>query len=163
MTQKIVALLVAVSALVLLPGCTTAPDEMPYTTMELAEPVPIKHRVVGGHPNLKAPELMLITSQKQLDALGADDLIGRDVDFYNESVVLLALGEMPSTGYWVNITAIHQEGDLLYVHGKANRPDADAMTGQVLTYPYCAVVTPKTSATGLRDQIESVEDQDPPS
>jgi len=159
MIQKIAPLMMC--AVLALSGCET-PQGMPYQTMELAEPVSILHTVVGGNPSLKSPELTLINSQAQLDALGSDDLVGRAVDFYNESVILSALGEMPSTGYWVHITSVHQEGDLLYVYGQANRPSADAMSGQVLTFPYCAVVIPKTTATGVRDQIESVEEHDPP-
>jgi PrcB C-terminal len=158
--RKIVTLTVMLSLLVL-SGCET-PQEMPYQTMDLAMPVDILHSVVGGHPALKEPGLKLITSQAQLDALGVDGLIGRDVDFNNESVVLATLGEMPTAGYWINITAVNQEGDLLQVYGQANRPAADAMAGQVLTYPYCAVVIQRTSATTVRDQIDSVEDEDPP-
>ena len=161
MTLKIVPMIAMVCAVWFVSGCE-APQEMPYQTMELAQPVEVLHTVVGGHPGLKAPELRLITSQAQLDALGKDDLIGREVDFYNESVVLSALGEMPSSGYWIHITAVHQEGGLLYVYGQANRPAQNAMTGQVLTFPYCAVVISRTTATGVRDQIESVQDQDPP-
>ena len=159
--KKIVTLIVMLS-LSVLTGCETTPQETPYQTMDLAEPVEVLHTVIGGHPGLNNPGLTLISSQSQLDALGVDDLIGHDVNFYNESIVLATLGEMPTSGYWINITAIHQEGDLLQVYGQANRPPADAMAGQVLTYPYCAVVIPKTGATTVRDQIESVEDQDPP-
>jgi protease stability complex PrcB-like protein len=162
MNLKIVPLIAMVSAVLFVSGCESPQEVMPYQTMQLAEPVDILNRVVGGHPSLKAPELLLITSQRQLDALGADNLIGREIDFYNESVVLATLGEMPSTGFWVNITAVYQEGDLLYVQGQANRPSSDAMAGQMLTFPYCAVVISKTTATGVRDQIESVDDQDPP-
>ncbi len=143
-------------------GCEAPSKEMPYQTMDLAEPVEILQTVVGGHPALNTPGLTLITSQSQLDALGAGDLIGRDINFNNEQVVLATLGEMPTTGYWINITSIYQEGSVLQVYGQANRPDPDVMAGQVLTYPYCAVVIPRTTATTARDQIESVEDQDPP-
>jgi len=160
MPKKIVALTLMLGLLVFT-GCQTV-EEMPSQTMELAEPVSILHSVVGGHPSLKSPMLLLVTSQAQLDALSADDLVGREVDFYSESVVLSALGEMPSTGYWVHITSVHQEGGYLYIQGQANRPPKDAMTGQVLTFPYCAVVIPRTTATALRDQIESVEDHEPP-
>lgn len=161
-TPKKIVTLIVMLCLSVLTGCETPPQEMPYQTMDLAEPVDILHTVIGGHPALKDPGLKLITSQAQLDALGVDDLIGRDVNFYNESVVLATLGEMPTAGYWINITAIHHEGDQLQVYGQANRPPADAMAGQVLTYPYCAVVIQRTSATGVRDQIDSVEDEDPP-
>lgn len=160
-TKKLVALAVMLT-LPAFVGCESAPDEMPYTTMDLAQPVGILHSVVGGHPGLTQPGLKLITSQAQLDALGEDDLIGRPVNFNNEAVVLATLGEMPSNGYWINITSVYQEGDTLQVYGQANRPSGDAMTGQVLTYPYCAVVVQRSGATTATDQIESVEGMDPP-
>ena len=53
-------------------------------------------------------------------------------------------------------------GDVLQVYGQANRPGVDQMAGQVLTYPYCAVVIPRTGAITVRDQLESVEGMDPP-
>jgi hypothetical protein len=118
-----------------LPGCETRPTEMPYQTMSLAEPVDLLYKAVGGHPSLK---------------------------FNNESVVLATLGEMPTAGYWINITSINQVGDALFIYGQANRPGTDEMAGQVLTYPYCAVVIPRTGATTVRDEIDSVEGQDPP-
>jgi len=159
--QKLVAFFVMLSLSVFV-GCETTSDEMPYTTMDLAQPVEILHTVVGGHPSLDAPGLMLISSQDQLDELGSDDLIGRPVNFDNEVVVLATLGEMPSSGYWINVTSIYQEGDTLQVYGQANRPGGDTMTGQVLTYPYCVVVIQRSGATMVGDQIESVEGQDPP-
>lgn len=160
-SKKLVAVIMMLS-LTAFVGCETMSDEMPYTTMDLAQPVEILHTVVGGHPGLDQPGLKLIASQAQLDALGDDDLIGRPVNFNNEVVVLATLGEMPSNGYWIAITDVYQEGDTLQVYGQANRPGGDAMTGQVLTYPYCAVVVQRSGATLVGDQIESVEGQDPP-
>lgn len=158
---RTLALILLVS-LLSLPGCETRPAEMPYQTMSLAEPVEVLYKAIGGHPALNEPGLTLIRSQAQLNALGTDDLVGRPVNFNNESVVLATLGEMPTAGYWINITNITQEGDVLQVYGQANRPGADEMAGQVLTYPYCAVVIPRTGATGVRDQIESVEGEEAP-
>ena len=154
--------LILLVSLFSLPGCETRPADMPYQTMSLAEPVDVLYKAVGGHPSLKEPGLTLIRSQAELNALGTDDLIGRPVNFNNESVVLATLGEMPTAGYWINITSINQVGDALFVYGQANRPAADEMAGQVLTYPYCAVVIPRTGATTLRDEIDSVEGEEPP-
>ncbi len=160
-TKHIVALIVMLS-LSVFSGCEATTQRTPYQTMDLAQPVDILNTVVGGHPSLTQPDLKLITSQAQLQALGAGDIIGRDVNFNNESIVLATLGEMPTSGYWINITTVYQEGDTLQIYGQANRPSADAMAGQVLTYPYCAVVIPNTGATMLGDQIQSVQNQDPP-
>lgn len=160
-TKKLIALTVML-ALPIFAGCETTSEEMPYQTMDLAQPVDILNTVVGGHPSLTEPGLKLITSQAQLNALGDDDLIGRPVNFNNESVIIATLGEMPTSGYWINITSVYQEGDTLQVYGQANRPAADTMAGQVLTYPYCAVVISRTGAKTVGDQIESVEGQDPP-
>lgn len=159
---KTSALLLVMTCLLVVVGCETTSKEMPYQTMDLAEPVDAIHKTIGGHPALSEPGLVLINTQAELDALGADELIGRAVNFNNEQIVLATLGEMPTSGFWINITAIHEEGDLLQVYGQANRPTADMMAGQVLTYPYCAVVIPRTGAYIVRDQIESVEGVEPP-
>ena len=153
--------LTVMAGLLAFAGCE-APQEMPYQTMDLAEPVGILYKAVGGHPALTEPGLTLISSQAELDAVGVDELIGRDVNFYNEQILLATLGECPTSGYWINVTMVHQEGDLLQVYGQANRPGADEMAGQMLTYPYCAIVIPRTGATTVRDQIESVEGLEPP-
>ncbi len=150
------------AGLLVAPGCETAPKEMPYQTMDLAEPVPMSYKAIGGHPALAEPGVQLVSSQAQLDALGVDDLLGRTINFNNDEVILATLGEMPTAGYWINITAVNQEGDVLQVYGQANRPTEDMAVGQMITYPYCAVVVPKTGATQVRDQIESVEGMEPP-
>ena len=137
------SILVAASLMVAT-GCQAPPDEMPYQTMDLAEPVPMSYKAIGGHPALTEPGVKLISTQAELDALGVDDLLGRKVNFNNDEVILATLGEMPTAGYWINITAINQEGDLLQVYGQANRPTADMAVGQMLTYPYCAVIIPQT-------------------
>jgi len=161
-----IAKTIAASILMLCPlaltGCETAPEEMPYQTMELAEPVTMSYKVIGGHPALAEPCVALINSQAELDGLGVEGMIGVDVNFNNQQVLIAALGEMPTAGYWIDITAVHQEGDVLQVYGHANRPAGDQMTGQVLTYPYCAVVIDRTGATTVGDQIDSVEGLEPP-
>ena len=98
------------AGLLVAPGCETAPEEMPYQTMDLAEPVPMSYKAIGGHPALAEPGVQLVSSQAQLDALGVDDLLGRAVNFNNDEVILATLGEMPTAGYWINITAVNQEG-----------------------------------------------------
>ena len=152
---------VVMLSLLAVAGCETQ-QEMPYQTMELAEPVDVLHKVIGGHPDLKDGDVVLINSQSELDAVGIDGLVGRDVNFLNEQVVLATLGECPTAGYWINVTAVHQEGDVLQVYGQANRPGGADMAGQMLTYPYCVVIVPRTGAIIVRDQIESVEGLEPP-
>lgn len=159
---KLIAPLIVVAGLLALTGCQTSSDEMPYTTMDLAEPVNLLYKTIGGDPALKDPGLTLINSQAELDALGAKDLLGREVNFHNEQVILATLGEMPSAGYWINVTSVTQIGDALHVYGQANRPGPEEMTGQLLTYPYCAVIVPRTTATLVRDQIDSVQGLEPP-
>lgn len=159
---KTSAALIVMVCLLFVAGCETAAKEMPYQTMDLAEPVTMLYKTIGGHPHLKTPGLSLINSQAELNALGVEDLLGREVNFDNEQVLLATLGELPSTGHWINITAVHQEGELLQVYGQANRPGADEVIGQIHTYPYCAAVITRTEAYIVSDQIESVEGMEPP-
>ncbi len=130
-------------------GVIVIADERPQT-------VEILRRYNGSDPGLKDTALMLIQSGEELKSLGSYDLKVQTFDFERESLLLLALGEKPTGGYWARITGVQKEGDLLYVQGLANRPADDQAVPQVLTYPYDAVVVKKYRGASVRSEIESV-------
>lgn len=121
-----------------------------------AEPVEILNQVHGENPALSEMAVRLIKTQDQLAALGVESLEGLAVDYGTQDVVILALGEQPTSGYWADITGVQLVGDVLYVQGIAGAPAEDAMTTQQLTYPYAAAVIPETPATRALSDIESV-------
>lgn len=124
------------------------------------EPVAILGRLHANDPALKQPEVILITSRAQLDKTGSSELSHLNVDFNRQSLVVLALGEKPTGGYWGKITGVQRKGDELYVQGVANRPAVDQVTTQVLSYPIDAVVVPRQDKVRVvESEIESVSGQ----
>jgi hypothetical protein len=113
---------------------------------DLAQPVTILERVNGNSDALKTIGKMHIETQAQYDALGDADIFPGKIDFDANDLVIVALGEQPTGGYSVNIESIQIQGGELAVTGKASAPGADAITTQVLTYPYSAVLIENTSA-----------------
>lgn len=143
------------------PGCSSnpAPDETEAGQPQNVTIVEKIHHDVSG---IDTPGVYLIRSQQQLDEFGSATLKALRVDFSESSLVVLALGQQPTAGYWARITAIVQMGDSLIVQGLANRPAADQLVAQVLTTPFCAAVIPVTTASEVRSQITSVTGQSPP-
>ena len=72
-----------------------------------------------------------------------------------ESVVAVFLGSKPSAGYNVAILSTTEGGGALIVRYRETRPARDAMTAQILTFPYHIVAIPKVSAPNVK--FEKVE------
>lgn len=141
-------------------GCESAPKESAApAAVQSIQPVAIVSQTHGSDLALTQPMVKLITTQEQLDALGAESLAGLEVDFAQQQVVLVTLGSQPTGGYWTKITAIQQLGDTLYVEGLANAPAEGDVVTEALTYPYAAAVIPATSATTALSDIQSVTGQ----
>ncbi|MEM6506796.1 MAG: protease complex subunit PrcB family protein [Planctomycetota bacterium] len=119
----------------------------------LAEPVAIVASKTGDSSALKSIGVMHIKTKAQYDALG-DPAIHPDVDFETSDLVIAALGERPTGGFGIEITAIQLEGSTLVVQGKTMTPAADAAVTQALTYPFAAAVIAKTDASKLETDID---------
>lgn len=66
-------------------------------------------------------------------------------NYETESVIVVALGEVPTGGYGVTITGVQKKGDDIYVQFTTSEPTGAAT--QVISYPYAAVAVPKTTGT----------------
>jgi len=122
-------------------------------TMPLAEPVEVVGQQGGSSSALDSIGAMLIRTQAEYDALG-DAEIYPDVNFDENDLVIVTLGEQPTGGYAVEISGVQQVGDELAVSGTATTPAADAVVTQALTYPYDAVVIPNTDAKTVVPYID---------
>ena len=150
-------------------GCKQRPRAMKQMTREvasgrqaLAEHVTILGQDQGNDPGLTDFGIHLIRNRADLDALGAKTMGDPHIDFANEDVVLLCLGEQPTGGYWTRVTAVQLEGDELHVEGIANAPGPSEVVAQVFTYPYSVVKIPKTGATEVYQHIRSVTGEQAP-
>lgn len=154
-TFKLMALLVLTASLFACESTTTAPKAgvpvNPTTT-----PVTILRKFSGNDEALKFPAVMIVKSQAELQGINAKSLMDAKVDFAKESLVVVALGDKPTGGYWADITGIQAAGPQLFVQGWANKPGKDAVVTQAVTYPFAAAVISKTTATTVRSDVQSV-------
>ena len=156
--------LAAVTSAALLTGCNgggqdmqQAAEKAPRPSTTASEPVEIVAHAHGDDSTLQRATVRLIKTPDELAALGLDELPGLEPNFGDQDVIVFALGEQPTGGYWVHITGIQRVGEVLYVQAQVNRPADDAAVTQAVTHPYCAVVVPGTRATrALSDPTEVV-------
>lgn len=71
-----------------------------------------------------------------------------------ETAVLVALGERPSGGHAIRVSAAEMHGDSLLVHVESSRPGPGCMTTAVMTQPYQIVAI---AWHGPADRIRFVE------
>jgi hypothetical protein len=137
-------------------GCKSdgEPDGEAEVTAALAQPVIILERVNGSSAALDTIGKMHIETQAQYDALGDENIFPGGVNFDENDLVIVALGEQPTGGYSINIESLQLEGGELAVTGKASAPGPDAVTTQALTYPYSAVLIANTSADKVVTYID---------
>lgn len=134
-------------ALLLMVACESQPEtDTPELNVENVQPVPILSQTTGDNQALQNATTELIRDEADLQALGVESLGDLNVDWDQQDVVLVALGEQPTGGYWTRITGIQQDGDELYVQFTANAPAEGQAATQALTYPYAAAVVPETGA-----------------
>lgn len=91
----------------------------------------------GNDDALNEVDAKLINAPDETEA----DLSELNVNFDEESVILVAAGQTPTGGFSVDITNVERSGNHIFVKGKINKPDGPAT--QAITHPYAAVVVPK--------------------
>jgi PrcB C-terminal len=140
-------------------GCQNQKMAMPAT-----DPVPILRRASGSDMAVKTEplEVTLINSADALTAAAGDKLAALAVDFAHESLLVLSLGEQPTGGYWVRMTAVQQGPGGLYVQGLVNVPGDGEQVTPEKTYPYDAVVIPKSADQMVHPEMKNVAGQKPP-
>lgn len=161
-----VSAIVPLLAAALLVGCAapepTAEAPPPGIDPDTIEPVHVVEQLHGNDPALAEARLELIESPEGFDALGTDlALSPADVDFETQNVLVFALGEQPTGGYWVQITGAQRVDDTLWVQIVANAPDDEQAVTQELTYPYAAAVIPRVDVARVAEDIEQVRGASP--
>lgn len=143
--------------------------ELPYesiTSPAQTRAVEIRSKMMGQNLEGEVPPFpasMLIKSEEALAKAGGSSLRGLKVDFDDEAVVLVSLGEQPGVGYWVQITDVQQAGDTLYVQYTVNRPEGDLSSGggmeSGVSRPFAAAVVPDIGAKNVRSDARTVVGQ----
>ncbi len=143
--------LFAAGAAILLVGCQSGIGGR--TT-----PVPILHHSQADDAGFQHATVELINSWDELNAMGSTALNDIQVDFDSQSLVVLALGEQTTGGWFAQITGVQERGSELYVQGFAYPPSGDAVTTQAMSYPIAATIIPKSKATMIHPEIESADE-----
>ncbi|MCC7407923.1 MAG: protease complex subunit PrcB family protein [Phycisphaeraceae bacterium] len=156
MPARLMLVLTFAALLLAVPACrhNTVAGVKPNSTT----PVAIVRQIRGDDPGLTEPAIVLVKSRAQLAALGSRYLLGRvSHDLENYDLVLVALGERPTAGYWADIQGVQHDPQqrALFVQARVNRPSDQDTTAQVVTHPFAAVLIPKTPAVRVRPEIES--------
>ena len=154
--RKLVHLL-AVAVTLVAGACSPPVGPTPTGTMRPI--VILQHH--SGDDLTTAERVMLVNSRAELDALGHDTLAKLDVDFQSQSLLIVTLGEKPTSGWWVRIDSAQLDGTGLYFQGIANAPDRTQAVASVLTYPYAAAVISKVGDVRLHPEIDSVQGKAP--
>ena len=142
---------------VIVAGCSRTEQPVP---IESVHPLPIYEHVAGN--DLKTPDLMLlINTRDELDALEHERLSALNVDFRRRSILIVALGEKPTSGWWVRIDSAQRHGSDVYFQGVVSAPGEAQVVNPALTYPYAAAVIPKVKTVRLHPEMASVRGKVP--
>jgi hypothetical protein len=126
-------------------------------TLAQTRPVEILDRASGSDQNLAQPDWRLIKTEAELKKLGFSP--DGQIDFANQDMIILALGEQNTGGHQARITGVQQVGQTLYAQARIQRPGENQAVTQQITYPYTAVIVPETNATRLSGSTESGQSQ----
>ncbi len=69
-----------------------------------------------------------------------------EVDFKTSAVLVVSLGQKPSSGYQVDVEQIQQEGEVLKVQLRLSAPSSTSTQATVVTSPYIVIQVPKASS-----------------
>jgi hypothetical protein len=112
------------------------PESQDFTTISRGQTSSIsdqKHLVIRDEQGLKD------IWQQIDDARGLPE-----IDFENNMVIAVFMGERPTGGYGIEIESIDAYADRITVNIVETEPGPDELTTQALAYPYHIVTTEKT-------------------
>jgi hypothetical protein len=131
----------------------------PSDMLAQTTPIEIVSQSTGNAQALAEPTVKLVKNQQQLDMLGLE--VPQSANLSEHDLVVHALGQQNTGGYWVRIKAIQKVGNRLYVQSTINKPGADQTVSQAVTYPYAVAVIPQTEATSVTIDPTTVTGQSP--
>lgn len=126
-------------------GHTGRMPELGTTEMDADSLLPVRELARGqyGGPATRVESVM--TSRRELEAVWPS-APSFELDFGQEMMVLVALGERRTGGYSLEIKTVRSSEDRLVVEYIERHPDPRCPTPQVLTTPYHAVAVPRSEA-----------------
>jgi len=128
--------------------------ELPFSVIELGN-ITIKdpgHYVINSREELD--QLLnksmfsfkgTIESNNNLKLAASSETVIPEVDFEKYTIIAVFMGELPTSGYSINIDKIIEEKMGVKVFLTETMPGKDCQVNQVFTYPYQVVKVPKIS------------------
>ena len=166
MRNRLTSALMPLLAATLLIGCDS-PQPTDDSALTGVNPnqiqyVQILEQETGSNESLNETMVELIDSEQERSALGVDIPLAEQVNWNQQSLIVLAMGEQNTGGHWARITGVQRVGEELWVQGVVNQPAPDAMVTQQITYPYAAAIIPKPAGeVQFRRQIDTVTGRQP--
>lgn len=93
-----------------------------------------------GGANIRFFEIL--SEPKEIEILLHDEKLKGKIeqsDIQNSNFVILNMGEKTSSGYQIGVESVSETDKNIIITVKETIPDPNAMTLQVITYPYCIV------------------------
>jgi protease stability complex PrcB-like protein len=112
----------------------------------------------GDQSNIDSAKQVVVRSGAewaQLWRQHAPDRPQPAIDFSKETVIGLFMGSRPNAGFSTAIVSAMEGGGALVVRYTESRPPRDAITAQVITFPYHIAAIPKATATNVK--FEKIE------
>jgi hypothetical protein len=129
---------VAALSVVLLAFTTATVEPLSFTTI-----------VQGNQSGIEEPRQVVVRTAGEWKALWAEHAPGEPlpaVDFTKSMVLGVFAGFRNTAGFKVSITAVERESGRILVTWREDRPPADAIAAQVLTYPFHLVRLERTDS-----------------
>jgi hypothetical protein len=107
----------------------------------------------GDQSNVEDAKQVLVRTDAEWTALWqqhAPDRPKPKIDFAKEMVLGIFMGSRPNAGFSTAVTMTTAANGALIVKYKETAPARDAMTAQVLTFPFHLVAIPKSDATTVK-------------
>lgn len=76
------------------------------------------------------------------------------IDASRETIVAVFLGSRPSAGYAAEIVSVTPDGTGAVVRYRERKPASDAISAQILTFPYSIVSVPKVTGDVRFERID---------
>jgi hypothetical protein len=112
----------------------------------------------GDQSNIDTARQVIVRTEAEWTQLWrqhAPDRPQPPIDFSKETVIGLFMGSRPNAGYSTAVVSATEGGGALIVRYTETRPARDAITAQILTFPYHLAAIPKATATNVK--FEKVE------
>ena len=121
----------------------------------------VRTLVRSSQGGLARPQTLIIEDRARLEQvldrlrLDGDPRVSK-LDFSQQQVVAVFMGQKPSAGYKLEVARVEDEGDELVVVVNRYRPGPECMTISVVTYPYVLAAIPRSDKPVSVQMVDKV-------